>query len=201
MNFSHLSNGAMKQPNLGVNMYGGHVGLRYWPDGDRKDRIVKDRPRLKNRILGQFRFGMAFNESGNTDGPMYLTYMASAYASRRYASKNKVFAGLDYSYHSSIYAFQRNNEINVGNERANSWRSSVFVGHEWLFGRMAVMAQVGVYIKEAVLHLDPYYQKIGYNYYLIRSEDGALKELCLSVLLKTHKSNAELVEYGVGIGF
>jgi hypothetical protein len=201
LSFSHLSNGAMKQPNLGVNMYGGQVGLRYWPDGDRQQRIVRERPRLRNRILAQARLGMAFNESGTTDGPIYQTYLATVFASRRYGSKNKILLGIDYSYHTSIYAFQRNNEINVGNERANSWKSAVFVGHEWLFGRMALVAQFGVYIKEAVLRHDPYYQKIGYNYYLIRNEQGGLKELCLSVLLKTHKSDAELVEYGLGIGF
>ena len=201
LSFSHLSNGAMKQPNLGVNMYGGHVGLRYWPGGDRPERLEKDRPKLRNRILVQARFGMAFNESGTTDGPIYPSYLGSLYGSRRYAGKNKIIAGIDYSYHSSIYAFQRNNEINVGRERANAWKSAVFVGHEWLFGRMAVMAQIGVYLKEAVLRHDPYYQKIGYNYYLIRQEEGVLKELCLSILLKTHKSDAELVEYGIGIGF
>jgi hypothetical protein len=201
LNFSHLSNGAMKQPNLGINMYGGHIGLRYWPEGDRREHIVKDRPKLRNRILAQARVGIAFNESGRTDGPVYKTLLASAYISRRYGSRNKVFAGLDYSYHSGIYAFQRNNEINPGRERANAWKSAVFVGHEWLFGRMAVLAQVGVYIREAVLRQDPYYEKLGYNYYLLRSERGALKELCLSVLLKTHKADAELVEFGIGMGF
>jgi hypothetical protein len=201
LNFSHLSNGAMKQPNLGVNMYGGHIGLRYWPDDDRAQRILRDRPKLPNRVLGQLRLGLAFNESGNTDGPIYPTYLASAFASKRYGGKNKLFIGLDYSYHSTIYAFQRNNEINVGAERAHSWKSAVFIGHEWLFGRMSLVTQIGFYIKEAVLRQEPYYQKVGYNYYLIQRERGGLKELYVSVLLKTHKSNAELVEYGIGIGF
>jgi hypothetical protein len=201
LNFSHLSNGALKQPNLGVNMYGGHIGLRYWPAGDRPKLITRERPKLRNRILAQARLSMAFNESGNADGPIYPVYMASAYASMRYKSRNKVFLGIDYSYHTRIYAFQRNNEINVGNERANSWKSAVFLGHEWLFGRIGVVAQVGVYVKEAVLRLDPYYEKIGYNLYLLHTEHGALKELCVSMLLKTHQSVAELVECGIGVGF
>jgi hypothetical protein len=199
--FSHLSNGAIKQPNLGVNMYGAQLGIRYWPDGDHPKKIIKDRPVLPNRILVQARLAMAFNEAGITDGPIYPVYMASLYASKRYRSKNKVYIGLDYSYHTRIYAFQRNNEINVGKEAANSWKSAVFVGHEWLFGRMALLMQIGVYIKEAAFRFDPYYEKIGYNYYLIRSEQGVLKELCLSTLLKTHKADAELVEFGIGFGF
>jgi len=201
LNFMHLSNGAMKQPNLGVNMAGGHIGLRYWPDGDRKPKIHSKLARLKDRVLIQARVGMAFEESGTTDGPIYHTYLSSLYASRRYRGKNKVFLGIDYSYHQSIYAFQRNNEINVGNEAAHSWKSAIFLGHEWRYGHMSLMTQIGVYIKEADLKQDPYYEKIGYNYYVYSAEHGPLKELCLSVLLKTHKSVAELIEYGITFGF
>ncbi|MBC8132397.1 MAG: acyloxyacyl hydrolase, partial [Deltaproteobacteria bacterium] len=79
LNFSHLSNGSMKQPNLGVNMVGAHLGLRYWPSGDQPERLDRERPRLRNRILVQARLGMAFNESGTADGPVYPTYLATVY--------------------------------------------------------------------------------------------------------------------------
>jgi hypothetical protein len=127
--------------------------------------------------------------------------MGTVYGSRRYASKNKILLGVDYSYYTHLYAFQRNNEINIGKEAANSWKAGVFVGHEWLFGRMAFIAQFGYYLKQAVNGEHQIYQKLGYNYYILRSEQGALKELALSVLLKTHTSTAELVEYGVTLGF
>jgi hypothetical protein len=201
LNFCHLSNGAMKQPNLGVNMGGAHIGLRYWPDGDRPTRIFRPRPNLRNRVLLQARFGMAFNEGGNADGPVYHTYIGSVFLSRRYHSRNKIFVGIDYSYHQGIYAFQRNNEINPGSETAHAWKSAVFVGHEWLLGRLGFVAQIGWYVHEAVLRLDPYYEKLGYNVYLVQRERGPLKELCLSMMLKTHLSSAELVEFGIGAGF
>jgi hypothetical protein len=201
LNFSHISNGATKQPNLGINMYGGHIGLRYWPGGDKPKLIDKDLPLVHNRILLQARLGFAFNETGHADGPIYPTYLASAWVSKRYKGKNKVYAGLDYSYHTRIYAFQRNNEINTGHEAEHSWKSAVFIGHEWLFGKMSFVGQIGYYIKEAALTLDPYYEKLGYNYYLVTNERGALKELCLTALLKTHKTSAELLEFGIGVGF
>ncbi len=201
LSFCHLSNAAMKQPNLGVNFYGAHVGLRYWPDGDQPARVQRERKRLRNRFLVQARAGFAFNESGHGDGPVYPTYIGSLFLSRRYHNLNKVFIGVDYSYHTSIYAFQRNNEINIGKEAANSWKSAVFVGHEWMIGRLGFVAQVGVYVKEAMLRLSPFYEKLGYNVYLIQQEHGALKELCLTGLLKTHLADAELVEFGIGVGF
>ncbi|XZF13164.1 acyloxyacyl hydrolase [Chitinophagaceae bacterium MMS25-I14] len=200
-NFSHISNAALKQPNLGINMYGAHIGLRYFPVTSKPEKIHEELPKLKNRWLFQARLGLAFNQAGFTDGPMYPIYLASAFVSRRWHSNNKMFAGIDYSYHTNIYAFQRNNEINVGNEAANSWKSAVFVGNEFLMGRVGIVLQVGYYIKEAALRLDPYYEKIGGNLYLIQRENGPLKELCVSAFLKTHKAQAELAEMGLGFGF
>lgn len=97
--------------------------------------------------------------------------------------------------------FLRNNEINVGEEKAHSWKGSVFFGNEFLFGRVGVLLQVGIYFKQAALAQDAYYEKLGGNIYLIQKEKGVLKELFAACLLKTHKTQAELVELGIGAGF
>jgi hypothetical protein len=200
-NFSHMSNAAFRMPNLGINLYGAHVGLRYFPVTSQPERIKKDLKPLKNRWLVQARVGISATELGPPDGPLYPIYLVSGYASKRYHSKNKVFAGIDYSYHSHIYQFLRNNEIHVGEEKANSWKGSIFAGHEFLFGHLGIMLQIGVYYKQPYLALDKYYQKLGGNVYLIQREKGFVKEMYASALLKTHKTQAELVEMGLGFGF
>lgn len=200
-NFSHISNAALKQPNLGINMYGAHVGLRYYPVTSRPQKIVRDLQPLKNRWLVQGRFSMAFNEMGTTDGPIYPVYLASVYTSKRWLSKNKAFIGIDYSYHTKIEAFLKNNEIYPGAAKAHSWKSAVFVGNEFLFGHVGVLLQLGYYIKNAALAETSYYEKLGGNLYIIQKEHGPLKELCISALLKAHKTEAELAEIGIGFGF
>ena len=200
-NFSHISNAAFRKPNLGVNFYGAHVGLRYFPVTSQPEKKVRDLPKLKNRWLAQLRFGISANEYGTGDGPLYPVYLVSAYASKRYHSKNKLLFGVDYSYHTGIYAFLRNNEINSGEEKNNSWKSSVFAGNEFLIGRLGIMLQMGYYTRRSALSQDPYYQKLGINAYLIQKEKGALKEVAGAVLLKTHKAEAELVEMGITVGF
>jgi hypothetical protein len=201
-NFSHMSNAAFRSPNLGINMYGAHIGVRYFPVTSMPEKIIKDQlPKLKNRWLVQARLGIAGTETSAPDGPLYPIYIISGYTSRRYAGKNKMFAGFDYCYNNSVYAFLRNNEIFVGSEKTHSWNSSFFIGNEFLLGHVGILMQVGVYIKEAALKLDPYYEKIGGNFYLVQKEKGAIKELYLSALLKTHKAQAELVEMGLGFGF
>ncbi len=200
-NFSHMSNAAYKQPNLGINMYGAHIGIRYFPVTSTPEKIQRKLIPVKNRWLVQARIGLSLSEAGYTDGPSYPIYLASVYASRRWRGKNKMFAGIDYSYHKKIEAFLKNNEIFPGEEKKHSYKSAVFVGNEFMFGRVGILLQVGYYIKDAALKLDPYYEKLGGNLYLVQKEKGILKETFLSILLKTHKTQAELVEVGLGVGF
>ena len=199
-NFSHISNAGFRQPNKGINMYGGHVGFRYYPVTSEPKKIVRELKQLKKRWLAQGRIGIAFNETLYADGPIYPIYLASVYASKRWQSKNKLFFGIDYSYHKDIEAFLKNNEISAGEEQKHSWKSAVFVGNEFLFGRVGIMLQVGWYLQEGAMPLDPYYEKLGCNLYLVQRERGPIKEMFLSVLLKTHKTQAELAEVGIGIG-
>ena len=200
-NFSHMSNATYHIPNLGINMYGAHVGVRYFPVSSQPRCYVTEQKPLKNRWLLQARGGIAFSESGAAYGPLYKVYLGSVYASRRYRGKNKYFGGIDYSYHQDIYAFERNNEINPGTEKQHAWKSAIFVGDEFMVGRVGILGQMGVYVKEAVLKQDPYYEKLGANFYIIQREHGPIKEMFTGILLKTHKFVAELAEIEVGFGF
>ena len=197
-NFAHISNAALRQPNLGINKYGAHIGVRYSPVGNNPDRIMRKEAPLKNRWLGQVRLSMAGKEASAPDGPMYPLYLASAFASKRYWGKNKLMLGLDYEYHTDIYMFLKNNEIMPGKEKQNSWKSSVFVGNEFLLGRIGVMFQVGYYLKKDALTQTKLYQKLGGNVYLLQQEKGILKELTVHAYLKTHTAEAELAEVGIG---
>ena len=200
-NFSHISDASYHQPNLGINLYGGHVGIRYFPVTSAPERIHLNLKPLSNRWLMQAKVSIAFNQLEAPGGPLYPVYLASVYTSKRWLSKNKMLIGLDYSYHTGIYAFQRNNEANPGNEAANSYKLGLFAANEFLIGRLGVILEMGYYLKQAHLKQDIYYEKIGGNYYLVQREKGPIKEFFLTGLLKTHKTVAELAEFGFGFGF
>lgn len=201
--FTHISDASFRKPNLGVNMYGGHIGVSYYPVTSRPHHIKHQLKPLPNRWLGQVRLSYALVSSYAPKGPQYPVYLASGFVSKRWLSKNKAFAGLDYSYHSDIYAFLRNNSIYPGEEKKYSSKSAFFFGNEFLLGRIGVVLQLGVYLKQAYLKQDPYYQKVGGHLYLIQREkgNGPIKELFISAFLKTHNTVAELGEFGIGFGF
>jgi hypothetical protein len=197
----HLSNASYQKPNLGINMYGVRVGVRYFLVTSKPKYIHRELQPLCHRWLVQARLGMTMVSAYAPNGPLYPIYVASVYGSRRWHSKNKMFAGLDHSYHGDVYAYLRNNGLATGNETAQSSKSAVFAGNEFLFGRVGIMLQVGAYLKQAYFKKDALYQKVGANLYLVQKEKGPLKEMFLSVFLKTHQTVAEMGELGVGVGF
>lgn len=199
--FSHVSNASFSSPNLGINSYGARIGVRYFPVTSQPEKTVKQLFPIGNRWLANVRLSLAMKEAATPDGPKYPIYIATAFASKRYWSKNKFIIGLDYSYHSNMYAFLRNNEIEVGREKAESWRSAIIIGNEFMLGRAGILFQLGFYVKQFYLPEDFFYQKLGGNFYLVQSQTGILKELSTFIYLKTHKFEAELTEVGFSFGF
>jgi len=201
LNFVHVSNAAFRQPNLGINMWGCHIGARYFPVGANPAKEKRALPRLHNRVLFQIRGALAFAESRPAGGPLYANYIGTAYASLRYSGKNKLLLGADYTYQSSTYAYLKNYEIKVTNYAGQSSQAAVFIGNEFLLGRIGVMFQLGYYVKKMYEQTQSVYQKLGGNLYIVQKETGFLKELYASVLLKTHTTTADFCEIGIGAGF
>ena len=202
-NFTHYSDASFHQPNLGVNLYGTHIGVKYFPGTSAPKRIVRELKPLKNRWLAQFRLTMAGNQSNAPLGPTYPIYLATGYVSKRWISKNKFIGGLDYAYYKNIHEFLMNNQsfVPLGAEYAHSYKTAVFAGNEFLLGRVGVVLQVGYYLHQAYQVQGKVYEKLGGNLYLVQKEHGPIKEFFLCGYLKTHLSVAELAEFGFGMGF
>lgn len=201
LNFVHVSNAAFRQPNLGINMWGCHIGARYFPVGSNPGKDRRSVPRLSSRLLFQARGAVAFAESRPAGGPLYTNYIGTVYASMRYLSRNKLLAGVDYTYQSSTYAYLKNYEMSIENYVSQSSQAAIFVGNEFLLGRVGVVFQVGYYVKKMYEQTQSLYQKLGGNLYIVQKETGLFKELYASVLLKTHTTTADFCEIGLGVGF
>jgi lipid A 3-O-deacylase PagL len=200
VNFTHISNGDTKQPNLGVNTAGTHVGFMYFPTTYRPKRIVREVPKLKNRWLLEMRAGISYKEARAAGSPILPTYMGALYASKRWQSKNKFYGGIDYAFHNDVLAFMRYYDVDHNHQRPESWDGAIFAGNEFLVGRLGLVGQFGYYYHQTYLKFDPVYEKIGANFYLFKTEHGLVKETFVSSMLLTHGFVAELIEFGVGVG-
>lgn len=199
-NFSHVSNAAFQQPNLGINVYGAHLGIRYFPVTSDPQKIRRNPEPLRSRWLLQGRAGMAFIENNPADGPLYPVYIGALFLSKRYWSKNKVYAGFDYHYNTAKYTQLKNYEHFKGEEVSYSSQAAFFIGNEFLLGRIGLLFQAGYYLHKMDAQKENLYQKLGGNFYLVQREKGPVKEVFFSAILKTHMANAELFEMGIGFG-
>ncbi len=203
---THISNAAARQPNLGINTVGPYFTAGYYPGGGstRPERSAASTPDTlprRLRFTGAVRYGMAFNETGHADGPQYPAYLAAAWGGRRWNRWQRTFVGVDASYHKSIEAFLKATETAPGREAAESWRGGVFVGHEALLGRVGIVGQLGAYVRQAELRADPLYQRVGLHVYALQRTRGDRLDLFGGLLLKTHRTQAELAEFAVGVGW
>lgn len=201
LSFTHMSSARFRVPNLGINFLGAHIGFRYFPNTSQPAKIMRKQTPFSNRYLLQARVGIAMSTGESRGSAATPVQLASLFVSKRYWGKNKIFAGLDYSYHQSIYDFMRLQAIDPGTESKKAWKSGLFIGHEFLYGHVGLHLQLGYYIHDAYLANAPIYQKIGMNWYILQKEKGIVKELSISTLLKTHYADAELAELGLGISF
>lgn len=182
-------------------MYGAHVGVRYFPVTSRPTVVVRDPVTVPNRWLLEVRSTMSIVSAWAPFGPTHPVYVGTVFASKRWHNKNKLVGGIDYSYHGDIAAYLHNNDLAQGNIWWQSSKSGVYVGNEFLLGRVGIVAQLGAYIKYAYLRKENFYEKVGANLYLVQRARGPFKEVFFSVLLKTHLNVAEMGEVGMGIGF
>lgn len=201
VSFTHISNALFSEPNLGVNMVGGHIGMRYFPLTSHPKCLMCELPRLRNRVLLEARAAISYKHARAEGSPVMPAYIGAVAVSRRWLGKNKLFAGVDYAYHKDVYAFLKNYGVDRGVEKQNSWDGSFFAGNEFIVGRVGMMLQVGTYYHQTFLHFDSFVEKIGIKYYLMSREHGPMKETFLSAILTTHGIVAEYSEFGIGFCF
>ncbi len=197
---THISNGSVRKPNLGVNVTGITAGVSYFPVTSRPHRIADSLKPLPSRYLFQARYGMSMVSSNTPGGPLYPVYIGTAYISRRWRSHNKVFVGIDYSYHTNLFALMRDNRLETGHEKQLSFKSAIIVGNEFMMGHVGISFQAGIYLNKSYLHKEDVYEKASIAYYPVLKEHGPIKEFFIFTSLKAHLNVAEMGALGIGIG-
>lgn len=201
LSFVHMSNAAFAFPNLGINMWGLRTGVRYFF----VPRTPIEKSKAHETVAKKWRLSakgsMAFVEKGFADGPKYPVYTASLWGKYRYNNVQNAFLGLEYTYNKATAAFIHSLEEPIGEHGNIPYQLSTFVGNEFLFGRLGITVQMGYYLKKYQGLNSSFYQRLGGNYYLIQKDQGLLKELFLSLHLKTHQFTAEFCDFGLGFSF
>lgn len=188
LSFGHWSNGALKMPNLGLNVAGFSFGIKggwgLFYAAKEKRRFARQ-PFMLHMVLS--------SGSKQIDPPGGKIYpIASLYieAARRLTPKSGFTLGTDFFYDSSIRskALAREQEDRGG--RMN-FRFGVHAGYEFYIHRFAAFFHFGIYALRYDRLTGILYQRIGIKYELPA-------RIILTTALKSHMFTADCVEFGMG---
>jgi hypothetical protein len=172
LDFTHFSNGNLNTPNVGINLIGGNLGLRYhfqFLEKRRDDfaRIKKSDKRF-TKLNPYYEWATYFGLSPKAptnppfyDGAMYFCGSISTDVNRRYSWIGKYGVGLDLFYdHSMIRRHRGAGEID--------YTKNVFVGihgnHEFIVGDISLVIQIGTYLYRGTDAKGDFFLRTGLKY-------------------------------------
>lgn len=201
--FTHFSNGASQLPNYGLNIASAFIAGRFSPSpigkGDFIRGAVLSRP--SKRWGADLYGGIAWNEILVPGGPRYPVYIASLSGVYRPNRFNSLRLGMEFERHMSVYYFGllNNNFQSRREARDASYSTMVFAGEEFMFGKVGLLLQGGVYLKKvSLLTSRPYYEKLALRYYFPPLGKTGLR-FHTGVYLKAHFIVAEYFAFCAGI--
>jgi hypothetical protein len=188
LDLTHLSNGASKMPNLGINLSYLSFAIGY----NIKKSISKNDTTTLKRIDKSWNYlaiGIgSFKESYPTGERKFPVFALSFLGNKIYSHKLGYELGLDLIYKPSIDSYKpviyKTNETMI--------QLGFYNGYIMTLHKLQILIGMGIYIKDEYNADDYFYHRFGFRY-------NFNKKLFANLTLKSHWARADYIEYGIGI--
>lgn len=183
-NYLHISNGGIKDPNLGINWITGNVALHYNLNNRFDFRKMRAGNGAHYSKFNRFDLGGFYSSKivYIGDKKRYNVFGLSGVYSRQFRRLHAVTAGADWHIDYSLAEKQR---------RENAARDVHFfgtaIGHEFLLGKFIFSQQLGYYVKHPQPYYDRIYHRWGLNY-------RVKPDLHIGFSLKAHRHVAHFAD-------
>lgn len=192
---THISNGSIKKPNLGINIPTASIAVFYNPFSSkviyRRDSV---KPIINKKIQINVAYLVSFSRLDSTSKKIYPAHLVSIYLSKRINYKNSILLGVE-----GIYDYALGAEI----EKQKNWggtpsetveRVSLILGHELTISKFALTSQFCAYVYRPFKTKSWAYQRFQLKYYIS-------KNIFVGCSLRTHFATADGIEYSTGLKF
>lgn len=190
---THYSNGNFKRPNLGINML--HLNLGILQKITLTDKPTqKDLPQLYPKSGFEIMAAYARKQIAVADTRFFNIYSGSLIyyfqhtSTRNWRLGTEVF--LDRTYPYTLF----NEKSLKGLKASQMTEIALKVGHEFVFGRVAIVTDIGAYVYRPNDYKKAVYFAIGFNYHFN-------KNFFAQTRLKTHMAVADYFYWGIGYRF
>lgn len=193
LGMTHYSNGNFKRPNLGINMAHLNLGLyRVIKTVDNPRFIPLKKPFPDNGF--EIVAGVADKQIAVADTRRFTIYSASLLYYFKHNSMRNWRVGPEYFY-DRTYPYQLFQPASLKHvPLAKKSEIAMKVGHEFVFGRIAIVTDIGTYVYRPNKYKKAVYFAIGFNYYFN-------KGILAQSRLKSHMAVADYFYWGTGYRF
>jgi Lipid A 3-O-deacylase (PagL) len=201
---SHVSNGAIRKPNLGINLFGTYFAANYCVYNKNTKAVntwLLKKPNRKYKWGADARLALSAQEYGTGDGPLLPVYYVGIFATNTLWGKHKLIAGFDYEYNKKTAFFVRHTHQQNNNTYLNAGSISAVIGNEFLLGHFSIPVQIGYYLNTPYLKSNAYYQRFGVFYYPYQSPNNFFKKLYIGTTLKSNATTADYIDGVLGFSF
>lgn len=204
---SHLSNGAAKLPNFGINLPSYFFSVLGSPGGFLEETFrPAASPNRADRRWG-FLLGGSFArvEYAVVDGPKYTVWGASAGALFHLNRLNRLTLSVEGEYHPAVAEFglQTGSALSARAARSGAHRLALVPGVEFLFCPLGIHLQAGIYTGGPNINRHvaaPWYSRLTIRGYLPPMLRASVRPWA-GIALKAHRVNAELISLQMGIAY
>ena len=193
--FNHISNGGIKNPNLGINFPTASFGLEYnfnpLPYAIRlKDKSIK-------LINYKYRYDFAIFTTGKTavkGQERYPVFGMISGLSLVVGRQNALSLQTEFTIDLADRQEIRRDSLMKGEDFIDHKYFALLAGHELILGKFNFYQQLGIYIYSPFKRRDPVYQRYGLNFYITRN-------LFIGTNIKAHRQVADFLDFRIGYSF
>lgn len=190
---THLSNGAFKTPNLGLNIPTVSAGITWKIDKTEPLIVKRELPGYSRRWEVDMVVWGGVSELWGAGGDKYPAYGLMTTFNKPVSAKRKLSAGFDIYYDNALREVLRRNGV-TAKLPLESMRAGIHAGHVLTFSKLSFIIQLGAYVYQKEKSDGWIYDRMLLQY-LVKDH------LIVNVALKTHFAKADLIEWGLGYRF
>ena len=190
----HFSNGAIKLPNLGINVPYLNLGINYKIiNGEENiDFSGLKEKNAKNKLI-DISIGNGFKDVGYSGGKRYLFNVLSIKKHFFLNNTSDFVVGSEFFYDRSVNEFRINDGLM--NDKNRNSKNSILVGYELRMSKVYAVINYGFYTYQAYNNV----YASAYQRYQIKYQFSEGKYKFYSAIgLKVHKGVADVIEFTVG---
>ena len=185
---NHISNGAIKKPNYGLNSMGFGVGFTYKLNDAEPIKTPPSNFILKQPYILLTGTG-AVKEVGDAGGPKYYPLSLLITYIKPLSSIIELGASLDITYDKSVRFHLRKNGLNY-NPPNDDYSIGLSTRLTLPLDKLSIFGDLGIYLYQPNPRFPKVYQRIGTSYSILRNTS-------IVISLKTHYNIADHIEFGI----